>query len=69
LGPEDTEPWASLVPKAKLGHTNRLCHCPYIIEVIQLGWVQLSPQVRPRRHGTTCVIGPKGKARTHKLCA
>ena len=27
------------------------------------------PLVRPKRHGTACAIGPKGEARTHRLCA
>merc|ERR1712030_204178 len=37
---------------------------PYIQEVIYMGWVQLSSLVRPKKHGTACVIGPKGEART-----
>ena len=32
-----------------------------------MGWVQLSSLVRPERHGTVCIIGPKGKARIHGL--
>ena len=30
-----------------------------------MGWVQLSSLVRPKIHGTACVIGPKGEARIH----
>ena len=29
-----------------------------------MGWIQLSSQDRPKRQGTVCPIGPKGKART-----
>ena len=30
-----------------------------------MGWVQLSSLVRPKRHGTVCIIGPKDEARIH----
>ena len=29
-----------------------------------MGWIQLSSQDRPKRQGTVCPLGPKGKART-----
>ena len=34
-----------------------------------MGWVQLSPLVRPKRDGTACAIGQKVEARTLGPCA
>merc|ERR1712239_4600 len=65
LGPKDTEPCATSVPKEKLGHTEPRAPSGYITPSNGYIGFPYYPLVRPKRHGTVCDIGPKGKARTH----
>ena len=65
LGPKDTEPRVSSVPKAKLGHTEPRALSGYLTPSNGYFGFPYNPLVRPKRHGTGCDIGPKGEARTH----
>ena len=70
LGPKDTEPRATSVPKVKLGHIDSVCYRVLIFRKLSYpsnGYIGFPyhPLVRPKRHGTTCAISPKGEARTH----
>ena len=41
---------------------------PYILEVVYMGFVQLSSVVSPKRHVSACAISTKGKVRLLGLC-
>ena len=64
LGPKDTQPRATSVPKAKLGHTEPRALSAYVTPSNGYIGFHYYPLVRPKRHGTACDIGPKGEART-----
>ena len=65
LGPKDTEPRATSVPKAKLGHTEVRALSGYLTPSNDYIGFPYYPLVRPKTHGTACDICPKGEARTH----
>ena len=65
LGPKHMEPRATSVPKAKLGHIEPRALSGYLTPSNGYIGFPYYPLVRPKTHGTTCDIGPKGEARTH----
>ena len=65
LGLKNTEPCATSVPKAKLGHIEPRALSGYLTPSNGYIGFPYYPLVRPKTHGTACDIGPKGEARTH----
>ena len=57
LGPKHTEPRATLVPKAKLGHTELRALLGYLTPIN--GYIRFPyyTMVRPKTHGTAWDIG------------
>merc|ERR1711905_37549 len=67
---------ASWVPKAKLGHTNRVHHTKCVHHQGELSLYIylcvvsiLKGKVREKNPCSACIMGPKGEARTHKVRA